>query len=42
MSAQPDEPIRGLISDDHKVVRQGFAGFLATEPDIEVVGSPRA
>jgi DNA-binding NarL/FixJ family response regulator len=38
MSAQPDEPIRVLIVDDHKVVRRGLVGFLATEPDIEVVG----
>ncbi len=38
MNAQTDEPIRVLIVDDHKVVRQGLVGFLATEPDIEVVG----
>ena len=30
--------IRLLIVDDHKVVRRGLVGFLATEPDIEVVG----
>jgi DNA-binding NarL/FixJ family response regulator len=35
---QPDEVIRVLIIDDHKVVRQGLVAFLATEPDIEVVG----
>jgi DNA-binding NarL/FixJ family response regulator len=38
MSAYADEPIHVLIVDDHKVVRQGLVGFLATEPDIEVVG----
>jgi DNA-binding NarL/FixJ family response regulator len=38
MSTQADDPIRVLIVDDHKVVRQGLVGFLATEPDIEVVG----
>jgi DNA-binding NarL/FixJ family response regulator len=38
MSAHADEPIHVLIVDDHKVVRQGLVGFLATEPDIEVVG----
>jgi DNA-binding NarL/FixJ family response regulator len=38
MNTQTDEPIRVLIVDDHKVVRQGLVGFLATEPDIEVVG----
>jgi DNA-binding NarL/FixJ family response regulator len=27
-----------LIVDDHQVVRRGLVGFLATEPDIEVVG----
>ena len=38
MNAQTDQPIRVLIVDDHKVVRQGLVGFLATEPNIEVVG----
>jgi DNA-binding NarL/FixJ family response regulator len=27
-----------LIVDDHEVVRRGLVGFLATEPDLEVVG----
>jgi DNA-binding NarL/FixJ family response regulator len=38
MNTPPDERIRVLIVDDHKVVRQGLVGFLATESDIEVVG----
>jgi DNA-binding NarL/FixJ family response regulator len=33
-----DAVIRVLIVDDHKVVRRGLVGFLATEPDIEIVG----
>ncbi len=37
MNRQPDEVIRVLIVDDHKVVRRGLVAFLATEPDIEVV-----
>jgi DNA-binding NarL/FixJ family response regulator len=38
VNVQPDEVIRVLIVDDHKVVRRGLIGFLATEADIEVVG----
>jgi DNA-binding NarL/FixJ family response regulator len=38
VSDQPDAVIRVLIVDDHKVVRRGLVGFLATEPDIEIVG----
>ncbi len=30
--------IRILITDDHKVVRQGLRGFLELDPDLEVVG----
>ena len=30
-------PIRVMIVDDHPVVRQGFGGMLAIEPDIVVV-----
>jgi DNA-binding NarL/FixJ family response regulator len=37
VNAQPDEVIRVLIVDDHKVVRRGLVAFLATEADIEVV-----
>ena len=38
MSEQRDAAISVLIVDDHEVVRRGLVGFLATEPDIEVVG----
>lgn len=31
------EPIRVLIADDHRVVRQGLRGFLETYADIQVV-----
>jgi NarL family two-component system response regulator LiaR len=32
------ERIRVCIADDHAVVRQGLHAFLASQPDIEVVG----
>ena len=38
MSEARDAAISVLIVDDHEVVRRGLVGFLATEPDIEVVG----
>jgi len=39
MSAPPaGSPIRVLLADDHRVVRQGLRGFLATTGDIRVVG----
>lgn len=31
-------PIRILIVDDHAVVRQGLKMFLATDPELEVIG----
>jgi DNA-binding NarL/FixJ family response regulator len=33
------EPIRLVVADDHEVVRTGFAGLLATQPDFLVVGT---
>src|ERR1051326_9034592 len=39
MSAPPaGSPIRVLLADDHRVVRQGLRTFLATTGDIRVVG----
>ena len=35
------EPIRVLIADDHRVVRQGLLGFLETYSDIEVVAEAK-
>jgi DNA-binding NarL/FixJ family response regulator len=32
-------PIRVVVADDHEVVRSGFAGLLATQPDFAVVGT---
>ena len=32
------ERISVLIVDDHDVVRQGIRAFLATQPDLEIVG----
>ena len=42
MSAPPaDGPIRVLVADDHRVVRQGLRAFLASTDDIRVVGEAR-
>ncbi|MDX6254176.1 MAG: hypothetical protein QOJ11_510 [Frankiales bacterium] len=38
MTAEPGA-IRVLVADDHQVVREGFAGLLATQPDFVVVGT---
>ncbi|SFB93293.1 response regulator [Streptomyces aidingensis] len=32
-------PLRLVIADDHEVVRAGYAGLLATQPDFSVVGT---
>ena len=34
----PDARIRILIADDHVLVREGIRNFLATEPDLQIVG----
>ncbi|MFW6692663.1 response regulator [Streptomyces sp. MAR4 CNX-425] len=34
-------PVRVVVADDHEVVRAGFAGLLATQPDFDVVGTAR-
>ena len=36
--AEPQPVIRVLIVDDHAVVRRGLFAFLATEPDLDIVG----
>lgn len=36
--AEKPRRIRVLLADDHKILRQGLAGLLMEEPDIEVVG----
>jgi len=42
VSAPPaDGPIRVLVADDHRVVRQGLRAFLASTDDIRVVGEAR-
>jgi DNA-binding NarL/FixJ family response regulator len=33
-----EKPIRILIADDHKMFRQGLAGMIEGQPDLEVVG----
>jgi DNA-binding NarL/FixJ family response regulator len=37
----PGTPVRVVVADDHEVVRAGFAGLLATQPDFDVVGTAR-
>jgi DNA-binding NarL/FixJ family response regulator len=36
---RPSATIRIVVADDHQVVRAGFAGILATQPDFTVVGT---
>jgi DNA-binding NarL/FixJ family response regulator len=35
----PTPAVRLVVADDHDVVRTGFAGLLATQPDFTVVGT---
>ena len=32
-------PITVLVADDHAIVREGLATLLASQPDIEVIGT---
>lgn len=34
----PEEKLRILLVDDHQIVREGLAGLLRREPDLEIVG----
>ncbi|RPJ61530.1 MAG: response regulator [Acidobacteria bacterium] len=34
-------PIRVLIADDHKILRQGLASIINSEPDLELVGEAK-
>ena len=36
-ATRPGGPIRVLLADDHRILRQGLVSLLAFEPDIEVV-----
>src|SRR4051812_49287260 len=36
-----DATVRVLVVDDHRVVRAGLVGYLATEPGVTVVGEGR-
>jgi CheY-like chemotaxis protein/anti-sigma regulatory factor (Ser/Thr protein kinase) len=38
LSEEASRKIRVLVADDHKILRQGLAGLLMEEPDLEVVG----
>ena len=37
--AEPGDPIKVLVVDDHAVVRRGLRAFFESEPDLEVVGA---
>jgi CheY-like chemotaxis protein len=34
----PGSPVRVLLADDHKIVREGLAALISEQEDIEVVG----
>jgi len=35
---KPGEPIRVLLVDDHDLFREGLAGIIASQPDMQVIG----
>lgn len=35
---KPEEPIRVLLVDDHDLFREGLAGIIASQPDMQVIG----
>ncbi|MEJ7797699.1 MAG: response regulator transcription factor [Solirubrobacteraceae bacterium] len=39
--ADPRQPIRVLVADDHELVRAGFHSILEDQPDIAVVGEAK-
>ena len=38
MMSAPDKPIRVVIVDDHRLVREGVRALLTTSPRVDVVG----
>lgn len=38
-SHHPDQPVRLLITDDQRLLREGIASLLSLQPGIEIVGS---
>ncbi|GAB1446546.1 MAG: response regulator transcription factor [Cyclobacteriaceae bacterium] len=36
---KPDNKIKVLLTDDHKLIREGIEAMLSNTPDIEVIGS---
>lgn len=38
-SHQPEQPVRLLITDDQRLLREGIASLLSLQPGIEIVGS---
>ncbi len=39
MNEQPTGPIRVMIADDEPMVREALTEYLASAPDIEVIGT---
>ncbi len=40
-SPRPSGPIRVLIADDHKILRQGLASIINSQPDLELAGEAK-